>query len=104
MALLSSSFFLCAIKTETESRETISVKVNCDMAFKARKNLSKDGGSSENLEGSRGIYVEAGGLSSNRRFFDRKCFVSNSDKIWGVEGQPKFHFQGQKKLVYEGHT
>ena len=25
-------------------------------------------------------------------------------KSRGVEGQPKFHFQGQKKLVYEGHT
>ena len=60
MALLSSSFFLCAIKTETESRETISVKVNCDMAFKARKNLSKDGGSSENPEGAGGIYVGGG--------------------------------------------
>ena len=45
-----------------------------------------------------------GAMNSKRRFFDRKCFVSNSDKIWGVEGQPKFHFQGQKKLVYEGHT
>ena len=60
MALLSSSFFLCAIKTETESRETISVKFNCDMAFKARKNLSKDGGSSENLKGVGALCVEIG--------------------------------------------
>ena len=46
----------------------------------------------------------AWGPSNNRRSFVRKDYVSNLDKIWGVEGQPKFHFQGQKKFVYEGHT
>ena len=47
----------------------------------------------------------AWGPGSNRRLFDRKGFVSSwLIKSGGVEGQPKFHFQGQKKLVYEGHT